>query len=137
MGESNRGGLCPLARAWSVFFRALSCPCAGNVLGMKPSTPPEHNVTGMDFGERGHFRYAGPPLVDAHAHVMRTRPPEPKEGEPPPDPGDPVAQARTMLEVAEEFGVGRVFSMCPPEDIPILRAHFGARLAFIGSISKT
>src|SRR5919199_6117672 len=138
MGESNRGGLCPLARAWSVFFRALSCPCAGNVLGMKPSTPPEHNVTGMDFGERGHFRYAGPPLVDAHAHVMRTRPPEDKGGS---AEGaaeeDPLAQAATMLEVAEEFGVGVVWTMCPPEDVPVLRERFGPRLRFNGPISKT
>jgi hypothetical protein len=36
--------------------------------------PPEHNVTGIDFGERGHLRYAGPPLIDVHAHVVVTRP---------------------------------------------------------------
>jgi hypothetical protein len=47
-----------------------------------------------------------------------------------------LAQAATMLEVATEFNVGRVFTMCPPQDIPPLRERFGARLSFIGSIGK-
>jgi hypothetical protein len=87
--------------------------------------PPEHNVTGLDFGRREHLGYAGP-LVDSHAHVVVT-----KEE---PDPG--LVQAETMLAVAAEFGVGRVWSMCPPEDIPPLRERFGPRLAFNGPISK-
>jgi hypothetical protein len=91
-----------------------------------PSGPPEHNVTGHDFTARGHFRYTGPPIMDAHAHVMVTR-----EG---PDAG--LTQAEQMLEVAAEFGVRRVWSMCPPEDIAPLRERFGDRLEFIGPISK-
>jgi hypothetical protein len=88
--------------------------------------PPEHNVTGQDFTRREHFRYQGPPLIDVHAHVMVL-----KEG---PDAG--LGQAQRMMEVAEEFGVARVWSMCPPEDIPPLRERFGARIAFNGPISK-
>ena len=98
--------------------------------------PPEHNVTGQDYGERRHFRYAGPPIIDVHAHVMQTRP-EAKEGQPPPDGEvDTLAQARTMLGVASEFGVGRIYSMCPPDDIAPLRTRFGDRLGFNGPISK-
>src|SRR5207248_3945592 len=66
---------------------------------------------------RRHFRYSGPPIIDVHAHVMQTRP-EAKEGQPAPDGEvDTLEQARTMLDVAAEFGVGRIYSMCPPDDI--------------------
>jgi predicted TIM-barrel fold metal-dependent hydrolase len=94
------------------------------------ANPPEHNVTGIDFGQRGHFTYAGP-LIDVHAHVMRTK----LEGAQGPGP-DALEQAATMLDVAAEFGVRRVYSMCPPEDIAPLRERFGDRLAFNGPISK-
>ena len=97
---------------------------------------PEHNLTGQDYADRRPFRYAGPPIIDVHAHVMQTRP-EAKGGQPPPDGAvDTLAQARTMLDVAAEFGVGRLYSMCPPDDIPPLRAAFGDRLGFNGPISK-
>jgi hypothetical protein len=96
------------------------------------SGPPEHNVTGIDYGDRRHFRYAGPPIFDVHAHVTRTKP-EAKDA-PPEEPT--VDQAARMLAVAEEFGVARVWSMCPPEDIPPLRERFGRRLGFNGPISK-
>jgi predicted TIM-barrel fold metal-dependent hydrolase len=96
---------------------------------MSVAAPPEHNVTGQDYGRRGHFAYAGP-IIDAHAHVMRAKP---EKGEYGPDALD---QAATMLEVAAEFGVRRIYSMCPPEDIPPLRERFGDRLAFNGPISK-
>jgi predicted TIM-barrel fold metal-dependent hydrolase len=91
----------------------------------------EHNVTGLDYLDRRHFRYAGPPLLDVHAHVTPTRPAEAKEGE-----VGALEQAETMREVAAEFGVARVWTMCPPEDIGPLRARFGDWLAFNGSISK-
>ena len=45
---------------------------------MQPAAPPEHNVTGQDFADRRHFRYAGP-IIDVHAHVMRTRPADSKD----------------------------------------------------------
>jgi len=48
-----------------------------------PAAPPEHNMTGVDFNDRGHLRYAGPPLIDIHSHVMQTRPGDPKDGPPP------------------------------------------------------
>jgi predicted TIM-barrel fold metal-dependent hydrolase len=94
-------------------------------------TPPEHNVTGLDYRDRGHLTYAGPPLLDVHAHVTRTR----LTGESDPGPWT-IEQASTMLAAAEEFGIATVWSMCPPDDIPPLREAFGPRLRFIGSISK-
>lgn len=93
---------------------------------------PEHNVTGQDYQDRRHFRYAGPPLLDIHAHVMRPR----NFDKPDVIVEDNVDQARTMLAVAEEFGIERTWSMCPPEDIPLLRQAFGDRLHFNGYINK-
>lgn len=92
--------------------------------------PPEQNVTGIDFADRVHFRCTGPPLVDVHAHVTRTGPPDQQAGEPALD------QAVLLMAAAEEFGAGRVYSMCPPEDIPPLRQRFGNRLGFTASIMK-
>src|SRR5262249_15043092 len=101
-----------------------------------PPTAPEHNVTGVDFTDRSHFRYAGP-VLDVHAHVMAPRPGAPKPGPPPGNArGASLAQAETMLAVAEEFGIVRTWSMCQPDDIPPLRERFSDRLAFNGSILK-
>ena len=97
---------------------------------------PEYNVTGLDYVQRGHFRFAGP-IVDIHAHVTVTRPGDPSAG--PPlghGPGASVAQAETMLDVGRDFGVVQTFSMCPPDDIPVLRERFGAALAFNGPLHK-
>ncbi len=98
---------------------------------------PEHNVTGVDYADRRHLVYAGPPLIDVHAHVMQTRPTDPPDGPPPsagPDPS--TEQAALMLDVAAEFRVGRVYSMCAVDDIAPLRERFGSRLGFNGSIVK-
>jgi hypothetical protein len=98
---------------------------------------PEYNRTGIDYGDRSHFRYAGPPLIDVHAHVMQTRPTDPKDGPPSTSgPGASLEQAETMLDVAREFGVSRLYTMCPPDDIVPLRERFGDRLGFNGPISK-
>jgi predicted TIM-barrel fold metal-dependent hydrolase len=98
---------------------------------------PEYNVTGINYSDRRHFRYQGPPLIDIHSHIVQTRPSDPKEG---PigstGPGASTAQAETMLEVAQEFDITRTYSMCPPEDIPVLRERLGNRIGFIGPISK-
>src|SRR5205823_4447367 len=100
------------------------------------AAPPEHNVTGIDYADRYHFRYHGP-LIDVHAHVMQTRPTDPPNGPPPgTGPGATLDQAETMLAVAEEFGVVRTYTMCFPDDIVPLRERFGPRLGFNGSISK-
>jgi len=93
-----------------------------------PAGPPEHNVTGQDFADRRHFRYAGPPLIDMHAHVTLTKPTDGSPGN--------LDQAEVMLEVAREFGVGRIMSICSPDDIAPLRERFGDRVGFSGSISK-
>jgi hypothetical protein len=99
-------------------------------------TPPEHNVTGIDFSDRLHFRYTGP-LLDVHSHVMRTRPADGTSGFPTGSGADPsLEQAVTMLEVAREFGIVQTVTMCFPEDIPPLRERFGPELLFNGSISK-
>jgi hypothetical protein len=91
----------------------------------------EHNVTGIDYAERGHLRHDLPPLIDFHAHVMRTRATEQPEETP-----SDLSQAEQMLSVAEEFGIVSTVTMCPPEDIPPLRERFGKRLVFNGSIAK-
>lgn len=97
----------------------------------------EHNVTGMDYADRRHFRHVGPPIVDIHTHLMRTRPSDPPQGPPTGQgPGASLAQAETMMAVAADFGVGRVVTMCPDDDIAPLRERFGGRLGFNGSIAK-
>src|SRR5438445_12482263 len=97
------------------------------------AAPPEHNVTGQDYSVRAHFRYAGPPIIDAHAHVMLTRPTDPPAGPPPPagPDGSPEAAA-LMLGVAAEVGVRRVYTMCPADDIAPLPAAVGDRLGLNG-----
>jgi predicted TIM-barrel fold metal-dependent hydrolase len=101
------------------------------------TTAPEYNVTGHDYSRREHFSYTGPPIIDIHAHVTMTAPSDGAQG---PAGGagtqGSTDQAATMLEVAAEFGVGPIYSMCPPQDIAPLRARFGDRLHFNGSISK-
>ena len=100
------------------------------------TAPPEYNVTGIDYSQRAHLRYAGP-IIDFHAHVMLTRPDDPPGGPPKGfGPGASIAQAETMLEVGRTFGVTHTLSMCFADDIPELRARFGAELAFNGSIGK-
>ncbi len=100
------------------------------------AAPPEYNVTGLDFNQRAHLRYRGP-LIDVHAHVMRTRPGKPADGSTNTDAEPSLTQAEIMLAVAREFGVRRVYSMCQPEDIPPLRERFGDQLGFNGPIAKT
>ena len=71
---------------------------------MSPS-PPEYNVTGIDYSRRSHLRYAGP-IIDIHAHVLQTRPDDPPGGPPKGSgPGASISQAETMLEVGREFRI--------------------------------
>jgi predicted TIM-barrel fold metal-dependent hydrolase len=101
-----------------------------------PVDRPEYNMTGQDYGERAHLTYPGS-IIDLHAHVMRTQPGDPKDGPPPgPGPLSTCDQAALMLDVAKEFGIERIFTMCPVEDIAPLRERFGDRLAYNGPISK-
>jgi hypothetical protein len=102
---------------------------------MIPS-PPEYNVTGIDYADRRHLRYQGP-IIDFHAHVMMTRPGDPPTGPPlVKGPGATIEQAETMLDVGSEFGIHQTVTMCPPDDIEPLRERFGERLAFNAMISK-
>jgi predicted TIM-barrel fold metal-dependent hydrolase len=104
---------------------------------MSTPTVPEYNATGLDYRQRDHFRYQGPPIIDVHAHVMRTRPTDTGDGPPPRgELGATTDQAGIMLGQAEQFGIGLTYSMCYPEDIAPLRQRFGDRIAFNGSIHK-
>ncbi|VTS01792.1 amidohydrolase 2 : Uncharacterized protein OS=Phycisphaera mikurensis (strain NBRC 102666 / KCTC 22515 / FYK2301M01) GN=PSMK_30150 PE=4 SV=1: Amidohydro_2 [Gemmata massiliana] len=95
---------------------------------MSNDSLPDFNATGQDFGRREHLGYSGPPIIDIHAHVTMTRPDETAEGVP--------NAAELMLATAAEFGIGRTYSMCPPQDIVPLRERLGAAIAFNGMISK-
>src|ERR1043165_5301237 len=100
------------------------------------TTPPEYNVTGIDFSQRDHLRYQGP-IIDFHAHVMITRPGDPPAGPPVGSgPGASLAQAETMLDVAAEFGIGQTVTMCPVDDVAPLRERFGDQLLFNAMIHK-
>lgn len=103
---------------------------------MSEGSLPEYNVTGQDYSRRGHFTYAGP-IIDIHAHVTMTTPSDKPDG---PAGGSGASgsteAAALMLDVAEEFGVQCVYSMCPPQDVKPLRERFGDRLRFNGPISK-
>ena len=71
------------------------------------AAPPEDNVTGQDYADRSHFRYNGPPIFDVHAHVMQTRPTDPKSGPPVGSgPGATTTQAEAMIAVAVIATVG-------------------------------
>lgn len=98
---------------------------------------PEYNVTGQDYGQRSHFTFSGPQIIDFHAHVTMTSP-EDKAAGPAGGWGDKGSSdsAALMLDVAAEFGINRVLSMCPPQDIAPLRARLGDRLLFNGMINK-
>ena len=39
-------------------------------------------------------------------------------------------------EAAQDAGIVRTVTMCPPQDIPPLRERFGAQLAFNGPVHK-
>jgi predicted TIM-barrel fold metal-dependent hydrolase len=104
----------------------------------EPTTgPPEYNVTGHDYARREHFTYAGPPIIDFHAHVTMTSP-EDKPAGPAGGWGESgtTDSAALMLEVGAEFGVGLTVTMCPAQDIAPLKARLGDRLVFNGMISK-
>ena len=98
---------------------------------------PEYNVTGQDYSRRDHLLYAGPPIIDVHAHVTMTSLDDKPDG---PAGGAGAAgspdQAAVMLDAAAAFGVARTYSMCPPQDVAPLRERFGRRLAFNAPISK-
>lgn len=103
---------------------------------MTAAKPSEHNVTGISYADRSHFRHAGP-LIDVHAHVTMTHPDDPTSG----FPGGSgragsLEQAELILEVAREFGIVRTITMCPPQDIPPLRERFGPVLGFNGPVHK-
>src|SRR4051794_2091573 len=103
----------------------------------KPAGPPEYNVTGQDYSRRSHLSYAGPPIIDVHAHVTMTSPDDKAAG---PAGGAGAAgssdQAAVMLDTAATFGIALTYTMCPPQDVAPLRERFGPRIAFNAAISK-
>jgi predicted TIM-barrel fold metal-dependent hydrolase len=104
---------------------------------MSEMSLPEYNVSGLDYSHREHFACAGPLIVDIHSHVTMTNPADkpygPSGGAGPEGSSEAAA---LMLNVAAEFGIGRTYTMCPPQDIAPLRARFGESLGFNGPISK-
>ncbi|MGF1582201.1 MAG: amidohydrolase family protein [Gemmataceae bacterium] len=97
---------------------------------------PEYNMTGQDYNDRSHFRYDGP-IIDIHSHVMVTRPDDSKKGPPPGEgPGASTDQAAKMIEVAEDFQIEKTYTMCYPDDIPMLKERLGEKLGFNGMINK-
>ncbi len=97
---------------------------------------PEHNMTGIDYADRRHFRFAGP-IIDFHSHVMRTRPGDPPSGPPlGKGPDASVTQAELMLATGDEFGILQTVTMCPADDIAPLRDRFGDKIAFNAMINK-
>lgn len=97
---------------------------------------PEYNVTGHDYARREHFTHPhtdpGAAIVDIHSHVMLIRP-DPSASDSTPGSLD---QAEQMFDVATEFGVGTIVTMCPVDDIRPLRERFGKRIRFNGMINK-
>ena len=99
-------------------------------------TLPEYNMTGIDYTDRAHLHFPGP-IIDFHAHVMRTRPGDPPNG--PPlgvGPDASIDQAELMLDVGADFGIHQTVTMCPSDDIQPLRDRFGDRVAFNAMITK-
>jgi hypothetical protein len=103
---------------------------------MNSSPPPEYNITGRDYQLREHLVYAGPPLIDIHAHVTITNTAVKAEGSSGTFVETVNSAAELMLTTAAEFGICRTYSMCPPQDIAPLRQRFGKVLGFNGPISK-
>lgn len=103
----------------------------------EPVSPPEHNVTGHDYGQRSHLKYSGPSIIDFHAHVTMTSP-EDKAAGPAGGWGEKGStdSASLMLNVAAEFCVTKILTMCPAQDIAPLRARLSDRLLFNGMINK-
>ena len=81
------------------------------------STPPEYNVTGIDYAERRHLRYARPDhrfSRPRHGHAPRRSAERPAHRH---GPGASIEQAATMLDVGAEFGIRQTVTMCPVDDI--------------------
>ena len=104
---------------------------------MNDTNPPEHNVTAHDYSRREHLTYSGPAIIDIHSHVTMTSADEKAQG-PASGAGSTGSSdaAAMMLAVADEFGIGRTYSMCPAQDIAPLRERFGNKIAFNGSFNK-
>jgi predicted TIM-barrel fold metal-dependent hydrolase len=99
--------------------------------------PPESNVTGHDYSQRGHLRYQATPIIDFHAHVTMTAPSDKPDGPAGGTGAEGTTEgAETMLALGREFGVTQTLTMCPAQDIAPLRAKFGDALLFNGMINK-
>lgn len=76
-----------------------------------PKLDPANRI-GVDYRAAA-VRKVAVPIVDVHTHLHGLR------------------HAAVFFEAADHFGVETVFSMSPLEDVPALRAAYGARLRFI------
>lgn len=81
------------------------------LLHVAPTNPA--NRLGLDYAREAlHLPWSGP-LWDVHTHL------------------NDLESARLFFEVATLFGIEKVWSMSPLEQVDALRAEFGARLEFI------
>ncbi len=75
----------------------------------------EANRLGLDYRfEAGKFEYTGP-IYDVHTHL------------------NSVKSTRFYLDVADRFGISKVWSMTPIDQIDLFREAFGTRIEFIGA----
>lgn len=79
-----------------------------------PTTPTRSpaNRLGLDYRRVPPRKLCGR-IVDVHAHV------------------NPVATAARFFEAADAYGITKVVSMTPLDDVPVLRTAYGKRLEFI------
>ena len=71
-----------------------------------------HNLTGVDYS-RPPKRKTGGLVIDVHTHTRD------------------AALTREYLRVADEYGIGRIWTMAPLEDVDALKAAFPGRFEFI------
>lgn len=74
-------------------------------------TPP-HNRLGLDYRQIPHRKVAGL-IIDAHTHAHN------------------VDLTRQYLRVADDYGIGRIWTMAPLEDVDAMQAAFPGRFEFI------
>jgi hypothetical protein len=76
------------------------------------SKPPPHNRLGIDYRAVPPRKVAGP-IFDVHTHCHN------------------VQWTKTYLEAADAYGIGKIWTMAPLEDVDALKAAYPGRFAFI------
>ena len=84
---------------------------AQQITGSKPSAPP-HNRLGIDYRAVPARKVPGL-VIDVHTHAHN------------------VEWTRTFLAAADAYGIGKIWTMAPLEDVDALQAAYPGRFAFI------